>query len=99
MDKKYLIDKIAEITSKVGDLEQELIDLEGDLDSIEADEDLYSEDDDQWIYAPNPDPEFLETLDPYIFLREIGLDPFNLPDNLGELMAIRDAVKAARMLR
>lgn len=87
MDKKTLIDKISEISMKIGDLEQELIDLEDDLNG-DADSGLYSDDDFEIVV--DPDPEYLETLDPYIFLREIGFDPWNLPKTLGERNDIRD---------
>lgn len=40
-----------------------------------------------------------EELDVVVFLRDIGFDPDNLPNSLGERMAIRDAIAAARVLR
>lgn len=92
MDKKTLIDKISELTMKVGDLEQELCDLEDDLNGEEANSGLYGEDDFEIVV--DPDPEYLETLDPYIFLRDIGLDPWNLPSSVGERMDIRKRLES-----
>lgn len=54
------------------------------------------DDDDDWY---GDDNEEFEDLDVVIFLRDIGFDPDNLPSSVGERMAIRDLLQAAKAVR
>lgn len=88
---------LKEALAKIEELEEEIADLELEIDGLEQDAErandpLYDSDDVIEIF--NPDPEALETLDPYIFLRDIGLDPWKLPSSVGERMDIRKRLES-----
>ncbi len=90
MNLKEALAKIEELEEEIADLEQEIDDLEQDAER--ANDPLYGDDDVIEIF--NPDPEALETLDPYVFLRDIGLDPWNLPSSLGARMDIKKRLES-----
>jgi len=90
MNLKEALAKIEELEEQIADLEQEIDDLEQDAER--ANDPLYDSDDVIEIF--NPDPEALETLDPYVFLRDIGFDPWNLPSSVGERMDIRKRLES-----
>lgn len=87
MNLKEALTKIEELEEQIADLEMEIDDLKQDAEEEELYGDLYAEDEDVLV---QDDPEYLETLDAFVFLREIGLDPFKLPSSVGERMEIRD---------
>lgn len=95
MNLQEALARIEELEDEISDLELENDDLEEQVKRLE--DPLYDEDCECGL--GDIDPEDLEDLNAFAFLREIGLDPWNLPNDLGTRMVIRDLIAAARVLR
>lgn len=88
---------IQNLEARIAELEDEVSDLEDEVETLEKEaenSDLYGDDDDDEFEVLDYDPVALFT-----FVKEIGFDPYNLPSSLGECLAIRDLLQAARKVR
>ena len=80
-------DKIQRQAIKIEYLEERIKQLEDEADrDTEADEVFVDED-------------FFDPSDMMDFLEDIGIDPYDLPSSVGERMAIRDLLQAAKAVR
>jgi hypothetical protein len=91
---KTLISQYITALMKIDRLTDEIDRLKRKTDQWRPGDD--EDDDDDWY---GDDSEEYEDLDVVIFLRDIGFDPDRLPSSVGERMAIRDLLQAAKAVR
>lgn len=77
---------IEDLKHQISEMDDEISELEDRIEELEKeveDADLFELDSDD-----------LEELDAYVFLREIGFDPDNLPTSVGERIDIRNKLES-----